>query len=270
MQQNLGFVNRIRQEKLLPEKKFWWIIERNAIRKFVWRPCELPKDIEREPAESPPYCPPAIIKSSLGRPQSAALKRKKKMKNPRTRRFILTTALALLVVCGGWSTTLSQKNDEPSTKNATEEWKPATFRGITVGVDTRQKAFEVLGSPLLLSRFEHRREDDSFYWDAFVVEDELITRLLVQSSKQTGVISVIQADLNKVPVERVFDRYGSNDHLTRVKFGGCDSKSTNSIAYYYLYPSLGIAVPTVDGGKTTSNIFFLEGRPDFVLLSCTE
>lgn len=137
------------------------------------------------------------------------------------------------------------------------QWRAANFKTIKVGSDSRAKALTVLGEPIWSGTpFDESGEADvkELIRDEFYVKDGFHTRVAVTSNRKSGLVILIEGSVSRIPIENVLERFGSNYQRKTYALILCDSEDPNSemlvekddtySSIYYIYPDLGIVIPT--------------------------
>lgn len=138
-------------------------------------------------------------------------------------------------------------------------WRAATFNGIRVGSDNRQTVLRVLGNPVWTGTpFDEsgNANVEELVRDEFDIKDGFHSRIAVISNRRNGLVIDIEGSLARIPIESVLKKFGSSYQRKTYTTIFCDPEDPNSEVLvesddndsnvYYIYPELGIVIPTSD------------------------
>ena len=148
-------------------------------------------------------------------------------------------------------------------------WKPATFKGLTIGVNTRQELQKLLGAPLstydpidLPKQSLVTDINEEFYYSG-----EIRGKLVASSSKKSGVLSGISIYPEDLSLEQLIRLYGKDYVVTRYNFVECPNDQGSSLikedpkggVEYIEYRSKGLVIDVDYTGKKVNSLEFVSG-----------
>jgi hypothetical protein len=134
------------------------------------------------------------------------------------------------------NTSIRQSQNEPPAsqaapgKQTNKKWTRAVFKGLTMGIDLRDKSIKILGKPTSSGDPQETDQDkkDPVIVDEYQDFDETYKNLLITSSRKTGTLYNIVAIPNDSSIEFVTGLFGSDYSRARYKLFECPGDSTTS------------------------------------------
>lgn len=160
-----------------------------------------------------------------------------------------------------------------------KEWKPATFKGLTVGLSTRQELRRILGLPLssfVSSEDLPKGAVPTDVNDEYNYSDGIVGKLIVSSSKKSGVISTIDIYPDNLSLDDLYAHYGRDFVVTHYKFVNCPNDAGASLVEEspageiesIEYRSQGIVIDADMSKKVVRSIGFVSGAIGVVNHKC--
>lgn len=185
---------------------------------------------------------------------------------------VLIGIVQILVGCGVGEQIVAENNPSnentavvamltPSETGGTEQWVAAEYKSIKVGTDTRDKALTILGKPVWSGDppNEEGIDADPEIVDTFEGVDEMYSRVNIYSSKTSGKIQLIEAQMLNLPLIEVLKRFGDSYQRKDYSFVLCVKGDSNSALLVekpktgdivrFEYPSMGISIATDKDAK---------------------
>lgn len=153
------------------------------------------------------------------------------------------------------------------TKKDTEKWKPAIFKGIQVGKDSRDLARKKFGKPTWSGEPEDQNKKHPEIWDNYENVDELHKNITVMSSLKDGTILAIESHQDNLTVEEAMKIFGDDYKKTSYEFIPCTLKdgdgeiieATSGSFTFIEYRSKGIVLRTDSSQKEVHDIEYRSG-----------
>jgi len=179
-------------------------------------------------------------------------------------------AVVLLLGFGGFSGLSSSGNSPTQSVTGQSEWRPASFKGLTVGTSTADDLAKTLGKPVWSGLPEGMNETDPFaeIWNDYEITDPIPGRLTVQVSKRNKRITEMSLrPKDSIGKSAIIAVWGSGYRITKYARKICDSEadytegdlfeSTNGNEIFMEYRELGIAI-RLDSSERVIDVFFIE------------
>lgn len=159
----------------------------------------------------------------------------------------------------------SQRNSRPLaelSRKRSLEWRPAVYRGITVGQSTRTDLLNIFGKPKWSELFDEDRSNPEV-WYHYPGRGELPGELVVSLNKSNGIVLRMYLYLENSSKEDVIRYFGDDYVVTRYKFcKGFEDEDAAPIyeapdgsITYLEYRDRGIAVAMGEDGKANHITF---------------
>lgn len=147
----------------------------------------------------------------------------------------------------------------PSVRQPDRLWRPATFRGITVGKSKRVDMLRILGQPKWSRTTPGEGEDHGTTWNNYERVGEFPGPTNVASDSRTGVITRIDFYPQGLSKAAVIKHFGRNYVITRYAFDPCPGEedeepiyeSPNGPLVSVEYRARGIAISVGDKDMVT-------------------
>jgi hypothetical protein len=109
----------------------------------------------------------------------------------------------------------------PSRTRSPDGWHHATFKGISVGIDSRARVLQILGNPLVSTKQKENDFEGMELWDHFVDLDEINKSVNVVSSVETNIVRMIVSTPEDLSVEKAISIFGDNFRRVRYSSRSC-------------------------------------------------
>ncbi len=113
-------------------------------------------------------------------------------------------------------------------KNDIDQWKPAVFKGIKVGVDSREFALKAFGKPIWSGEPEDQNKQNPEIWDNFNNVDDFHKSITVMSSIKDGKILMIESHQKNITLDDVIRLLGDDYKKTSYSIIVCDKTKPES------------------------------------------
>src|SRR5258706_15121864 len=119
----------------------------------------------------------------------------------------------------------------PSARQVDRRWRPAVFRGITVGKSKRADMLRVLGEPKWSRTTPGDAEDHGTTWNNYERIGEFPGATNVASASVTGIIERIDFYPQRLSKDEAIKHFGRNYVITRYAFGPCPAGEDEESIY---------------------------------------
>ena|SRR5258706_4176558 len=163
----------------------------------------------------------------------------------------------------------------PSARQVDRRWRPAVFRGITVGKSKRADMLRVLGEPKWSRTTPGEGEEHGTTWNHYEGIGEFPGLTNVANDSRTGIITRIEFFPNKLSKAQAIAHFGRGYVVTRYAFDPCEHdedsepiyESPNGPLVIVEYRARGIAVSVGDKDMVT-RISYVDGPIGSAKSSC--
>lgn len=182
----------------------------------------------------------------------------------------MLAAVISLIRLDGSPETGGVRNDHTQSVTGQSEWRPASFKGLTVGTSTADDLAKTLGKPVWSGLPEGMNETDPFaeIWNDYEITDPIPGRLTVLVSKRNKRITEMSLrPKDSIGKSAIIAIWGSGYRITKYARKICDSEadytegdlfeSTNGNEIFMEYRELGIAI-RLDSSERVIDLFFIE------------
>lgn len=149
------------------------------------------------------------------------------------------------------------------------EWKPAVFKGLTIGIASRKESIDVLGTPResTESRIDLPPNEEPELQDEYPYQDDFPGSLVVSSSKKTETVTSIIIYPDDLRYEDLLDIYGKDFVLTKYSLLDCPNDAGSGFVReakdgeieFLEYRAKGIVVDLDDEKHLVKSIEFVQG-----------
>ena len=177
---------------------------------------------------------------------------------------------------GGIPGTLSSQEKKTGSQQKRKEWRPATWRGLTVGTSTKADVLKLLGNPIRKD-FAEPEDDSDDVWYIYNDVGDFPGQFTVQIDKVSDRVTAMRISMTQdVKKEVVLDLLGKDYEIVRADacpgFEELDAapfyRSSKGTAVNIEYASLGISV-SIDSKGNVYNVEYLK-EPQWLLNSLEE
>ena len=158
----------------------------------------------------------------------------------------------------------------PTPKLENLVWKPAVFKGIKIGQDSRSKVLEILGRPTSSVISDNNDKPiNSKSADAEIIDTYedigLYGKVIVISSKKNEIVIEIESNPKNFTIEEAIKFFGNDYRKVQYDLIVCSNDAGSSAIYesrngefkYLEYRAKGIAFETDSDEKYVKNILFV-------------
>lgn len=152
------------------------------------------------------------------------------------------------------------------TGQASRQWRPATYRGITVGKSKLANMLRAWGPPKWSRNSKRDSEEEQVTWTNYEKVGEFAGPTTVVSDTRTGVITRINFYPDRLTKEQAITHFGKGYVVTRYAFDSCLDEEDSEPIYESLngplisveYRARGIAI-SVGNNDMVTKISYVSG-----------